>query len=56
MGFLYHSLVINEYGLFGGIIIGREEAQCSEENLPQCLFIRENFHINQTVTESAPVG
>jgi hypothetical protein len=56
MGFLYHSLVINEYGLFGVIIIGREEAKCSEENLPQCLLVRENFHINQPVTESGPTG
>jgi hypothetical protein len=39
--------VINEYGLFSGIIIGREEAKYSEGNLPQCLFTRENFHIKK---------
>jgi len=54
MGCLYHSLVLNEYRLFGGIIIGIEEVKCSEENLPEFLFTRENFHINQTVTESGP--
>jgi hypothetical protein len=48
--------MINGYGLFGGIIIGGEEAKCSVENLPQCLFTHVNFHINHPVTESGLTG
>jgi hypothetical protein len=44
------ALVINKYGLLGGIIIVREAAKCSEKNLPHCYFIWKMCHMNWPVT------